>query len=152
MIKTVKLGKDKELTLSNNLAWAMIYKAQFGHDIVPDIMPIISALAKLFGELSRHNGQDVSEIIKNIDGDTLEQALIELCAVQFTDFINLVWAFAKANNDDIETPDQWVRQFDEFPLDIIAPAVFELLTKGLISSKNLKSLRGTTKASTSQSK
>ena len=152
MIKTIKLGKDKELTLSNNLAWAMIYKAQFGHDIVPDIMPIISALAKLMGELSRYNGQDVSEIIKNIDGDVLEQALIELCAVQFTDFVNLVWAFAKANNDDIETPDQWVRQFDEFPLDIIAPAVFELLTKGLISSKNLKSLRGTTKASTSQSK
>ena len=152
MIKTIKLGKDKELTLSNNLAWAMIYKAQFGHDIVPDIMPIISALAKLMGELSRYNGQDVSDLIKNIDGDVLEQALIELCAVQFTDFVNLVWAFAKANDDDIETPDQWVRQFDEFPLDILAPAVFELLTKGLISSKNLKSLRGTTKASTSQSK
>lgn len=152
MIKTVKLGKDKELVLSNNLAWAMIYKSQFGHDIVPDIMPIISALAKLFGELGRYSGQEVSELIKNIDGDVLEQALIELCAVQFTDFINLVWAFSKANNDEIETPDKWVRQFDEFPLDIIAPAVFELLTKGLISSKNLKSLRGTTKASTSQSK
>ena len=152
MIKTVKLGKDKDLVLSNNLAWAMIYKSQFGHDIVPDIMPIISALAKLFGELSRYSGQEVSELIKNIDGDVLEQALIELCAVQFTDFINLVWAFSKANNDEIETPDKWVRQFDEFPLDIIAPAVFELLTKGLISSKNLKSLRGTTKASTSQSK
>lgn len=152
MIKTVKLGKDKELILSNNLAWAMIYKSQFGHDIVPDIMPIISALAKLFGELGRYSGQEVSELIKNIDGDVLEQALIELCAVQFTDFINLVWAFSKANNDEIETPDKWVRQFDEFPLDIIAPAVFELLTKGLISSKNLKSLRGTTKASTSQSK
>ena len=152
MIKTVKLGKDKELILSNNLAWAMIYKSQFGHDIVPDIMPIISALAKLFGELSRYSGQEVSELIKNIDGDVLEQALIELCAVQFTDFINLVWAFSKANNDEIETPEKWVRQFDEFPLDIIAPAVFELLTKGLISSKNLKSLRGTTKASTSQSK
>lgn len=152
MIKTVKLGKDKELVLSNNLAWAMIYKSQFGHDIVPDIMPIISALAKLFGELGRYSGQEVSELIRNIDGDVLEQALIELCAVQFTDFINLVWAFSKANNDEIETPDKWVRQFDEFPLDIIAPAVFELLTKGLISSKNLKSLRGTTKASTSQSK
>ena len=152
MIKTVKLGKDKDLVLSNNLAWAMIYKSQFGHDIVPDIMPIIAALAKLFGELSKYSGQDVAELLKNIDGDVLEQALIEVCAVQFTDFINLVWAFAKANNDEIETPDKWVRQFDEFPLDIIAPAVFELLTKGLISSKNLKSLRGTTKASTSQSK
>lgn len=151
MVKTIKLGKDKELTLSNNLAWAMIYKSQFGHDIVPDIMPIISALSKLFGELGKHSGQDVATMLREMDGDIIEDALIQLCAIQFTDFVNLVWTLAKANDDDIETPDKWVRQFDEFPLDIIAPAVFELLTKGLISSKNLKSLRATTKA-TSQPK
>lgn len=152
MIKTIKLSKDKELTLSNNLAWAMIYKAQFGHDIVPDIMPIVSAVTKLFGELSKHTGQDVATILKSIDGDTIQDALIELCAIQFTDFISLVWAFAKANDNDIVAPEEWVSQFDEFPLDIIAPAVFELLTKGLISSKNLKSLRGTPKAKTSPSR
>lgn len=151
MVKTIKLGKDKELTLSNNLAWAMIYKSQFGHDIVPDIMPIISALSKLFGELGKHSGQDVATMLREMDGDIIEDALIQLCAIQFTDFVNLVWTLAKANDDDIEAPDKWVRQFDEFPLDIIAPAVFELLTKGLISSKNLKSLRATTKA-TSQPK
>ena len=151
MIKTIKISKDKELTLSNSLAWAMIYKDQFGHDIVPDIMPIVSAVTKLFGELQKNSGQDMTALLKNLDGDVLQSAMIELCAVQFTDFINLVWAMAKANDDDIETPEKWVRQFDTFPLDIIAPAVFELLTKGLISSKNLKSLRGTPGA-TSQSK
>ena len=151
MVKTIKISKDKELTLSNNLAWAMIYKSQFGHDIVPDIMPVISALAKLFGELSKYSGEDVATLLKKMDGDVIEDALIQLCAIQFTDFVNLVWTLAKANDDDIEAPDKWVRQFDEFPLDIIAPAVFELLTKGLISSKNLKSLRATTKA-TSQPK
>ena len=151
MVKTIKISKDKELTLSNNLAWAMIYKSQFGHDIVPDIMPIISAFAKLFGELGKYGGQDVATILKNMDGDVIEDALIQLCAIQFTDFVNLVWTLAKANDDDIEAPEEWVRQFDEFPLDIIAPAVFELMTKGLVSSKNLKSLRGTTKAK-SQSK
>ena len=151
MIKTIKISKDKELTLSNSLAWAMIYKDQFGHDIVPDIMPIVSAVAKLFGELQKNSGQDMTALLKNLDGDVLQSAMIELCAVQFTDFINLVWAMAKANDDDIETPEKWARQFDTFPLDIIAPAVFELMTKGLISSKNLKSLRGTPGA-TSQSK
>ena len=151
MIKTIKISKDKELTLSNSLAWAMIYKDQFGHDIVPDIMPIVSAVTKLFGELQKNSGQDMTALLKNLDGDVLQSAMIELCAVQFTDFINLVWAMAKANDDDIETPEKWARQFDTFPLDIIAPAVFELLTKGLISSKNLKSLQGTPGA-TSQSK
>ena len=151
MIKTIKISKEKELTLSNSLAWAMIYKDQFGHDIVPDIMPIVSAIAKLFGELQKNSGRDMTDLLKNLDGDILQSAMIELCAVQFTDFINLVWAMAKANDDDIETPEKWARQFDTFPLDIIAPAVFELVTKGLISSKNLKSLRGTPGA-TSQSK
>lgn len=151
MIKTIKISKDKELTLSNSLAWAMIYKDQFGHDIVPDIMPIVSAIAKLFGELQKNSGRDMTDLLKNLDGDILQSAMIELCAVQFTDFINLVWAMAKANDDDIETPEKWVRQFDTFPLDIIAPAVLELVTKGLISSKNLKSLR-VSPGATSQSK
>lgn len=151
MNKTIKISKDKELVISNNLAWAMIYKSQFGHDIVPDIMPIVSAITKLLGELSKANGTDVASVLKSLDGDSVQDALIELCALQFTDFINLTWAMAKANDDDIETPDKWVRQFDHFPLDVIAPAVFDLLLKGLVSSKNLKSLRAIPGA-TSQSK
>ena len=151
MIKTIKISKDKELTLSNNLAWAMIYKAQFGHDIVPDIMPIMSAVTKFLGELGQYMGKEMTEVVKDLDGDTLQSALIELCALQFTDFINLVWSMAKAYDEETEAPEKWVRQFDEFPVDVIAPAVFELLTKGLISSKNLKSLRAKPRA-TSPSK
>ena len=151
MIKTIKISKDKDLTISNNLAWAMIYKSQFGHDIVPDIMPIVSAVTKLLGELGKMAGKDMTEVLKDLDGDTIQSALIELCALQFTDFINLTWAMAKANDDDIETPEKWVRQFDQFPMDIIAPAVFDLLLKGLVSSKNLKSLR-TVPGAKSQSK
>lgn len=151
MIKTIKISKEKDLKISNNLAWAMIYKSQFGHDIVPDIMPIVSAITKLLGELGKMAGKDMAEVLKDLDGDTIQSALIELCALQFTDFINLTWAMAKANDDDIEAPDKWVRQFDQFPVDIIAPAVFDLLLKGLVSSKNLKSLR-TIPGATSQSK
>lgn len=151
MIKTIKISKDKDLTISNNLAWAMIYKSQFGHDIVPDIMPIVSAVTKLLGELGKMVGKDMTEVLKDLDGDTIQSALIELCALQFTDFINLTWAMAKANDDDIETPEKWVREFDQFPVDIIAPAVFDLLLKGLVSSKNLKSLR-TVPGARSQSK
>lgn len=139
MIKTIKLNDEKELTLSNNLAWATIYRDQFGHDIVPDVMPILSAVLRLINEVKDYT--DVNEIIKTVNFDTLQDTLIELCAFQFTDFINLVWAFAKAYDENTEAPEKWVRQFDEFPLDIIVPAVFELLTKGMISSKNLKSLQ-----------
>lgn len=152
MIKTIKLNDEKELTLSNNLAWAMIYKDQFGHDILPDIMPIFSALTKMLNEISKVSGQDIGDALKLIDSDALQDAMIEMCALQFTDFINLTWALAKANDDTIEPPYQWASQFDEFPLDLIGPAVFELLAKGLVSSKNLTSLRKTTKAKKSTQK
>lgn len=146
MIKTVKINKEQELTLSNNLAWATIYKDQFGHDIIPDIMPLLSAAIRLIKEMAAYT--DMNEIVKNTDFETIQETLIELCAFQFTDVLNLVWAFNKAYDENIDPPDKWVRQFDEFPLDVIVPAMFELLTKGLISSKNLKSLRAkkTTKA------
>ena len=128
----------------------MIYKDQFGHDILPDIMPIFSALTKMLDEISKVSGQDIGDAIKMIDSDALQDAMIEMCALQFTDFINLTWALAKANDDTIEPPYQWASQFDEFPLDLVGPAVFELLAKGLVSSKNLKSLRKTTKAKSTQ--
>lgn len=134
MIKTIKLNDEQELTLSNNLAWATIYKDQFGHDIVPDVMPILSAILRLFAGTT-----DVKELLK--DFDTVQNALIELCAFQFTDLVNLVWAFSKAYDESTEPPQKWIRQFDEFPLDIVAPAVLELLAKGLVSSKNLTSLQ-----------
>ena len=139
MIKTVKINKEQELTLSNNLAWATIYKDQFGHDIIPDIMPLMSAAIRLIKEMAAYT--DMNEIVKNTDFETIQETLIELCAFQFTDVFNLVWAFNKAYDENIDPPEKWVRQFDEFPLDVIVPAMFELLTKGLISSKNLKSLR-----------
>lgn len=139
MIKTVKINKEQELTLSNNLAWATIYKDQFGHDIIPDIMPLLSAAIRLIKEMAAYT--DMNEIVKNTDFETIQETLIELCAFQFTDVLNLVWAFNKAYDENIDPPEKWVRQFDEFPLDVIVPAMFELLTKGLISSKNLKSLR-----------
>ena len=139
MIKTVKINKEQELTLSNNLAWATIYKDQFGHDIIPDIMPLMSAAIRLIKEMAAYT--DMNEIVKNTDIETIQETLIELCAFQFTDVLNLVWAFNKAYDENIDPPEKWVRQFDEFPLDVIVPAMFELLTKGLISSKNLKSLR-----------
>lgn len=152
MVKTIKINDEKEITLSNNLTWAMIYKSQFGHDILPDIMPIFSALTKMLNEISKVSGQDIGDALKLIDSDALQDAMIEMCALQFTDFINLTWALAKANDDTIEPPYQWASQFDEFPLDLIGPAVFELLAKGLVSSKNLTSLRKTTKAKKSTQK
>ena len=142
MKKTIKLYKDCELTLSNNAGWLYEYRDQFGHDIVPDIMPIISAILKALKELSTQSGKPVTEVIKSLDGDVIEDALIELAGLQSVDLINIVWAMAKCADDEIDEPRKWIRQFETFPLDVIVPKVWTLVLEGFVSSKNLKSLNG----------
>lgn len=61
---------------------------------------------------------------------------------EFVDLVvNVTWAMAKAADENIETPKRWVRQFEEFPLDVVGPAVYDLVLKGFVSSKNLRRLK-----------
>jgi hypothetical protein len=145
MIKSIKINDEVELNLSNSIAWAVEYREQFGHDIVPDILPVVSAIASFLGEAS------IKEFdIKAIDKDILQEALINLSGVQFVDFLNLVWAMNKAaDGDKVALPKVWARQFENgFYLDIVAPEVFKLLLEGLVSSKNLQGLQRMTEAPT----
>lgn len=135
MIKTIRIDDEHELTLSNNIGWAFEYREQFGHDIIPDLLPALSAIISLLGEVDK-KGFD----IKKIDKDTLQDALINLAGIQFVDFINLLWAMAKTADETIKEPRKWVKEFETFPLDVVAPQAFTLLVEGLISTKNLPRL------------
>lgn len=143
MKKSIKIDKNTDLTLSNNVSWLLEYREQFGHDIVPDLLPIVSAVSKLFAVLAEQSGKPITEVIKELPEDAVQDALIELSGVQSVDFIHIVWAMAKAADDDIEEPKRWLRQFETFPIDLIAPAVWEMILSGFVSSKNLKRLSGT---------
>lgn len=135
MIKAIKFNDNCEIELSNNIGWAMEYREQFGHDIIPDLLPAVSAIISLFGEL---NGKFD---IKKIDKDVLQEALINLAGLQFVDFINLCWAMAKTADEKTPTPKKWIKQFDDgFYLDKVFPEVFGLIMNGLVSTKNLQSL------------
>lgn len=143
MEKVIKIGKQ-EVKLSNNVAWTMEYRDQFGKDIVPALMPAIASIMEgasaLIGEAD--NGEiNVSDIASAIEGRAMD-VLLPLFQVEFVDtIINVTWAMAKAANEDLDPPKRWVRQFDEFPLDVVVPAVYELVLKGFVSSKNLKRLK-----------
>lgn len=146
MEKTVKIG-SKSVKLSNNIGWALIYRDQFGRDIVPAIMPMLaSALDIVSGLVNEAGGESftVADILKLTDGDYLIDALVHLGGLELADFINITWSMAKAADDDIPEPKEWVREFNSFPLDVVAPAVFDLVFRGCVSSKNqarLKNLR-----------
>lgn len=143
MEKVIKVGKQ-EVRLNNNVAWTMEYRDQFGKDIVPALMPILAALSEGVATIVAESGNEgitVSDIADAIQGRSMD-ILLPMFQVEFVDtIINVVWAMAKAADENIEPPKRWVRQFDEFPLDVIVPAVYELVLKGFVSSKNLKRLK-----------
>ena len=143
MEKIIKIG-DKEVRLNNNVAWTMEYRDQFGKDIVPALMPVIASMMEGVSTIVAESGKSelsVSDIAEAMQGRTME-ILLPMFQVEFVDvIINVTWAMAKAADESIDPPKRWVRQFEEFPLDIIGPAVYELVLKGFVSSKNLKRLK-----------
>lgn len=144
MEKIIKIGK-KEVKLNNNVAWTMEYRDQFGRDIVPALMPIVASIMEgTAALLSESDGKEiaVTDLASAIEGRSME-IMLPLFQVEFVDvIINVTWAMAKAADEDIDPPKRWVRQFDEFPLDVVLPAVYDLIVKGFVSSKNLKRLKG----------
>ena len=141
MEKKIKIDSKTSLTLSNNIGWLFIYRDQFGRDIVPVLIPALNAGIDLAVSVMKATGGQGIKGIESIDPDAMKDALIDAAGLEMVDILNIVWAMAKNADEDIEPPREWVRQFDTFPLDVIGPAVFELLYKGMISSKNSRRLQ-----------
>ena len=143
MEKVIKIGKQ-EVKLSNNVAWTMEYRDQFGRDIVPALMPLLASFIEGVSAVVSETGKNelnITDIASALEGRSME-ILLPLFQVEFVDtIINVTWAMAKAADESIDPPKRWVRQFDEFPLDVVVPAVYELVLKGFVSSKNLKRLK-----------
>ena len=143
MEKVIKIGKQ-EVRLNNNVAWTMEYRDQFGKDIVPALMPVIASMIEGVSTIVAESGKteiSVSDIAEAVQGRAME-VLLPMFQVEFVDVvINVTWAMAKAADENIAPPKQGVKQFETFPLDVVAPAVYDLVLKGFVSSKNLKRLK-----------
>lgn len=142
MEKIIKIGKQ-EVRLNNNVAWTMEYRDQFGKDIVPVVMPLLASMMEGISTIIAETGNEVnlSTIAEAIQGRAID-IMLPMFQVEFVDLvINVTWAMAKVADEGIAPPKQWVRQFEEFPIDIVGPAVFDLILKGFVSSKNLKRLK-----------
>ena len=144
MEKTIKIG-NKDVRLSNNFSWAIVYRDQFGHDIISTLMPMMAAAldvaSGILSEASSDGKVDVTDLLKVLDGDKFLDAAIHLSGFEAVEFINITWAMAKAADDDLPDPKTWIKGFEEFPLDIIVPEVFTMALKGVASSKNLTRLK-----------
>ena len=141
MEKVIKIGKQS-VKLSNNISWAMEYRDQFGKDIVQEHIPMLASITEMLASLVDENTQTISvaDILRGLEGRSLD-IMLPLMQTEFMDIIiSVTWAMAKTADETIDPPKQWVKQFDEFPLDVVAPTIYEMALKGMISSKNWKRL------------
>lgn len=142
MIKTISINEEQEVTLSNNVGWLLVYKDQFGQDIVPSLIPILNAgIDLVYSIYTTTGGKLDKDTIAKLDTDVIEAAIYKLAGFEMVDFLNVVWAMAKNADDKIPEPKKWLNQFEVFPMDLMVPAVFDLLYKGMVSSKNSKRLQ-----------
>lgn len=144
MEKIIKIGKQ-EVRLNNNVAWTMEYRDQFGKDILPAVMPLLASMIEGVSTIMADAGKDeeltTASIAEALEGKTID-VLLPMFQAEFVDLVvNVTWAMAKVADESIEPPKRWVRQFEEFPLDVVGPAVYDLVLKGFVSSKNLKRLK-----------
>lgn len=143
MEKIIQIG-SKDIKLSNSIAWCMEYRDQFGKDPVQDHIPLLAsiaeALATVTSDIGRTDNITLVDILSALEGRTIDLMIPLMQTELMTTIINVTWAMAKAADGNIDPPKQWARQFEEFPLDIVAPAIYELAFKGFVSSKNLTRL------------
>lgn len=144
MEKIIKIG-DKDVRLNNNIDWAIIYRDQFGKDILPVVMPFVTAMIEgitaLISEAETDDEITAKSIAEALSGRTLD-VVLPLYQAEFVDLLYIAWAMAKTADEHIEPPRKWLRQFDNFYLDEIVPEVLEMLLRGLVSVKNLTRLEG----------
>ena len=148
MEKTIKVGKTS-VKLNNNIGWLRAYRSQFGHDILPTLMPLVATILDLLGALLDEEGRadvSIAGLIKAADTDKMMDALIHASGFEMVELINITWALAKCADPQIDEPEEWEKQFDAFPLDVVLPAVWKMVIGGLVSSKNLKRLDDLKKA------
>ena len=141
MEKTIKINSKTSLKVSNNIGWMLAYRDQFGRDIVPTLIPALTAALEIAVEVNKAaqaEGVATMDVLKVLDSDALRDALIEISGIEMVDIIHIIWAMAKAADDDIEEPGEWVKQFDQFPLDTILPVIFDMVVSCMVSSKNSK--------------
>ena len=130
--QTVKLIEGKGHTLNNPV---MVVKEETIHFLYCSDYHELYACRSTDDGLTFTQAEDITAVWA--DGGRFYNA----AAIESVDLLNIVWAMAKNADEEIPEPREWFKQFDVFPVDVIAPAVFELIFKAMVSTKNLKRLQ-----------
>ena len=146
MKKTIKIDDEQKFEINSSSGWLYAYQEQFGHDVLPVLLPAAEALLQTMADLMKDSKSDnVADILAAADEETISNAFITLSGMQLTTVTNIVWSRAKNANDSIESPREWLNSFDVFPWDIVVPQVLSAALEACISKKKFDKLKETIK-------
>lgn len=146
MKKTIKIDDEQKFEINSSSGWLYAYQEQFGHDVLPVLLPAAEALLQTMADLMKDSKSDnVGDILAAADEETISNAFITLSGMQLTTVTNIVWAMAKNANDSIESPREWLNSFDVFPWDVVVPQVLSAALEACISKKKFEKLKETIK-------
>lgn len=146
MKKTV-IFEGHSIEIDSSLGWLYRYREQFGHDIMPDLFPLVDAftsgLGEFFDVLAVEDDKKYLDVVKAkdmIDGDVFFEMISHLAGMEVITVLNIFWAMAKNANRDIPSPEEFANQFDPYPVDEIAPGLLYSIANSSISRKNSNGL------------
>lgn len=158
MIKNILID-GKEVKVNSSSRWFFIYKQQFGHDILLDVMPFMEGLAVLLAEQEDDGSGTIKTDMGVFSLDEITRAFSSFSMLEMTTLYEVIWALAYNADETIGPPEEWINRFDRIELDTVFPAVIEVLADSCLSekkraavSRSLKKLTPTAKKKTTATK
>lgn len=145
MRRTINID-EHSIEVNTSMGWLFIYKNTFGHDVLPDLMPLVEAalsgLAEILGSGSIKGDKsiDPEKALDLMNADALVEMFIKLAGMELTTVLQIFWAMAKNAYRDIPPAEVFYGALDRFPMDEIVPMLFYAIVESSVSSKNAKSL------------
>lgn len=79
---------------------------------------------------------EVAEAASNAKKGKEMQAILPMFkSGQITKLYNFVWVYAKNANNDIKSMDEWIDEFDEFPIFDFLADLMELMMSSITTKK-----------------
>ena len=158
MRKTLKWADgetEHAIDLDNSFPWTIYYKEAFGHDIVPDLAPIINTVIRSASEIltsldipgiakiaeskakdSAKGAAILDELAKKLEPDALVSVVYEACAAESVTVGQIAWAMAKTADETTGNYMAWALQQRGLTVPKMIPAVFSLVTEGWFTEKS----------------
>ena len=118
MEKVIKIG-EKDVRLKANAMQAIIYRREFGRDI----MEVQGSIMKMMKLDKSGNATFNLDGIGNLDS---------------VGIVQVIWTMAKAADASVPPLEQWLEQFDAFPIMDVFAEAYELILANFISTTKIK--------------